>query len=176
MREAETQAEGEAGSMQGARCGTRSQDSRIAPWAKGRCKTPEPPRDHLHFFLKVSIDSFFSHYEMEIQLTDNVSFRGTAWWSDICIYWEMISTLFFFLRHPTSQLQLPIFPPLCSPTRPSASQTWSSQHRNETLILQPILDSPHPIDNQKIPLHPSVSPGETQDGGSYLFAYGFIFK
>ena len=44
-REAETQAEGEAGSMQGAQCGTRSQDSRIAPWAKGRRQTAEPPRD-----------------------------------------------------------------------------------------------------------------------------------
>ena len=35
-REAETQAEGEAGSMPGAQDGTRSRDSRIAPWAKGR--------------------------------------------------------------------------------------------------------------------------------------------
>ena len=35
-KEAETQAEGEAGSMQGARCGTQSQNSRITPWAKGR--------------------------------------------------------------------------------------------------------------------------------------------
>ena len=35
-REAETQAEGEAGSMPEARRGTRSQDSRIVPWAKGR--------------------------------------------------------------------------------------------------------------------------------------------
>ena len=34
MREAETQAEGEAGPMQGAGRGTRSQDSRIRPWAK----------------------------------------------------------------------------------------------------------------------------------------------
>ena len=46
-REAETQAEGEAGSMQGARRGTRSRDSRMAPWAKGRCQTSEPPRDPL---------------------------------------------------------------------------------------------------------------------------------
>ena len=30
-REVETQAEGEAGSMQGARCGTRSQDLRVMP-------------------------------------------------------------------------------------------------------------------------------------------------
>ena len=40
---AETQAEGEAGSMQGARCGTRSWVSRIMPWAKGRTK----PLSHL---------------------------------------------------------------------------------------------------------------------------------
>ena len=33
-REAEKQAEGEAGSMPGAQHGTRSRDSRIAPWAK----------------------------------------------------------------------------------------------------------------------------------------------
>ena len=51
-REAETQAEGEEGSMQGARHGTRSQDSRIAPLAKGRGQTTEPPRDPL-FFLKI---------------------------------------------------------------------------------------------------------------------------
>ena len=37
-REAETQAEGEAGSMQGAQCGTRSQDPRIPPWAEGGAK------------------------------------------------------------------------------------------------------------------------------------------
>ena len=36
-REAETQAEGEAGSMQGAPCGTRSRDPWITTWAKGRC-------------------------------------------------------------------------------------------------------------------------------------------
>ena len=47
--EAKTQAEGETGSMQGARCGTQSRDSRIVPWAKGRCQTAEPPRDLLFF-------------------------------------------------------------------------------------------------------------------------------
>ena len=35
-REAETQAEGAAGSMQGALHGSRSQDPGIMPWAKGR--------------------------------------------------------------------------------------------------------------------------------------------
>ena len=37
-REAETQAEGEAGSLQGARHGTRSQVSRIMPWAESGTK------------------------------------------------------------------------------------------------------------------------------------------
>ena len=39
-RETETQAEGEAGSLWGGWCGTRSQD----PWAEGRRSTTEPPR------------------------------------------------------------------------------------------------------------------------------------
>ena len=43
MREAETQAEGEAGSMPGAPRGTRSWDPRIMPWAIGRRETTEPP-------------------------------------------------------------------------------------------------------------------------------------
>ena len=43
LREAETQAEGEAGSMQEARCGTRSRDSRITPWAKGSAKPLSHP-------------------------------------------------------------------------------------------------------------------------------------
>ena len=42
-REAETQAEGEAGSMQGARHGIQSQVSRIRPWAEGGAK----PLSHL---------------------------------------------------------------------------------------------------------------------------------
>ena len=44
-REAETQEEGEAGSMLEARHRTRSPNSRIASWAKGRRQTAEPPRD-----------------------------------------------------------------------------------------------------------------------------------
>ena len=42
-RGAETQAEGKAGSMQGAQW-LRSWDSRITPWDEGRCSTTEPPR------------------------------------------------------------------------------------------------------------------------------------
>ena len=37
-REAETQAEGETDSTQGARCGTPSQVPRIPPWAEGGAK------------------------------------------------------------------------------------------------------------------------------------------
>ena len=54
QREAETQAEGKPGSMQGARCGIRSQVSRITPWAKCRCHPGVPP-----FF------SFKKHYKSE---------------------------------------------------------------------------------------------------------------
>lgn len=43
--EAETQAEGEAGSLGGARYRTWSQDPRITPeWKEGRCSTAEHPR------------------------------------------------------------------------------------------------------------------------------------
>ena len=49
--EAETQAEGEAVSLQEAWCGTRSQDSRIMTWAEGTRSTAEPPR-HPQFFFK----------------------------------------------------------------------------------------------------------------------------
>ncbi|XP_072580464.1 nuclear receptor subfamily 1 group I member 2 isoform X3 [Vulpes vulpes] len=44
MREAETQAEGEAGSSRGARCGTRSHDPGVTPWAQSRRSTTGPPR------------------------------------------------------------------------------------------------------------------------------------
>ena len=44
----------------GARCGTRSRVSRIAPWAKGRHQTAAPPRDpeYYLFLLKIFIYSF----------------------------------------------------------------------------------------------------------------------
>ena len=40
---AETQAEGEAGSMQGARRGTRSRVSRVTPWTEGGAKPLSHP-------------------------------------------------------------------------------------------------------------------------------------
>ena len=45
QREAETQAEREAGSTQEAPCGTLSWDSKNTPWAKDRRSIAELPRD-----------------------------------------------------------------------------------------------------------------------------------
>ena len=50
-REAETQAEGEAGSTQGAQHGTRSWVSRIMPWAKGGAKLLSHPGIPLRCFF-----------------------------------------------------------------------------------------------------------------------------
>ena len=50
-REAETWAEREAGSMQGTRCGTPSQDPRIMTGAEGRHSTPEPSRCPIYVFI-----------------------------------------------------------------------------------------------------------------------------
>ena len=55
-REAETQTEAEAGSTQEARRRTRSQVSRIIPWAEGRRSTAESPRDPpKHLFLCIKM-------------------------------------------------------------------------------------------------------------------------
>ena len=62
-REAETQAEGETGSLWGTWCRTRFQDPGITTWAEGRCSTTEPPRSPIFssssIILKVSW--FISH-------------------------------------------------------------------------------------------------------------------
>ena len=59
QREAETQAEGAAGSLQGAWCGTRSQDPGIMPWAEGRHLTTEPPRCPYNFISFKHMLTFF---------------------------------------------------------------------------------------------------------------------
>ena len=97
-RQVETQAEGEAGSLRGARCGTRSwsRDRGITPWAEGRCSTTEPPRrpGGLIFWMNSRLSSswviglFFLSYpksflchELNPQLHDPVSslFRFRHW-------------------------------------------------------------------------------------------------
>ena len=53
QREAETQAEGEAGSTQGAQRGTPSWVFRITPWAEGRAK-PLSHQASLFFLFKAT--------------------------------------------------------------------------------------------------------------------------
>ena len=60
-REAETQAEGEADSMPGVQRRTRSWDSRIMPWAKGRRQTAEPPRDPQNCILNPGLSHSKTH-------------------------------------------------------------------------------------------------------------------
>ena len=61
-REAETQAEGgETGSMQGSRCGTRSQDPGIMPWAKGKYSTTESPRGPYSILIFIFWESKCTH-------------------------------------------------------------------------------------------------------------------
>ena len=55
-RDRQRQAGGEAGSMQGTRCETQSQDSRIMPWAEGKHSTAEP---HRHPFFTIFILFFW---------------------------------------------------------------------------------------------------------------------
>ena len=70
-REAETQAEGEAGSIQGARCKTRSQDLGITPWAQGDTKPlshPGIPVITVSFFLFVFLFIIFFEIAFSFQL------------------------------------------------------------------------------------------------------------
>ena len=53
QREAETQAEGEAGSLWAARCGTRSRDPGITSWAEGGAKPLSPPGVPILFFCSL---------------------------------------------------------------------------------------------------------------------------
>ena len=82
--EAETQAEaeGEAGSMQGAQCGTRSPVSRIKPWAEGRCPTPEPPRHTCNYFF---LNSFSS-----VLVLLCFAYRGYLGFKDASVYGFLI--------------------------------------------------------------------------------------
>ena len=69
QREAETQVEGEAGSLLGARCRTRSQDPGMMPWVKGRCSTTEPSRcpNTETFCITQSMDPCTNHKVLQKQ-------------------------------------------------------------------------------------------------------------
>ena len=89
-REAQTQAEGEAGSMQGARRGTRSWVSRITPWAKGGAKLlshPSCPEGIFFFFPEgISLDILLHFFPLG---TGNVIFLVTT--SD-CPFSRLVSS------------------------------------------------------------------------------------
>ena len=80
-----TQAEGEVGSLQGARCGTGSRDSRNTPWAEGGRSTFEPPRcpDNLNWELDRSWYPKFClfHGPHNHSSKLEVSSRATMSWS-----------------------------------------------------------------------------------------------
>ena len=70
-RERQRHRQGEAGPMQGARCGTRFRVSRITPWAEGGAKPlshpgcPDPHFLSSVFFGFYSFSSFFSFFYRE---------------------------------------------------------------------------------------------------------------
>ena len=96
-REAETQVEGEAGSMQGAQRGTRSGDSRITPWAEGRyfnCWATQVSQDFILFyfflffifFVKTKIlflSKLYSQCGAQIHKPETRVARSTDWASQV---------------------------------------------------------------------------------------------
>ena len=76
MRETER----EAGSMQGARCGTRSRVSRIVPWAEGSTKPLSPPGcPSMVFFCVCFTTSFLLCYKEYVSfffMKESISFSS----------------------------------------------------------------------------------------------------
>ena len=67
--------EREAGSMQGAQCGTRSRDSRIMPWSEGRPSTAEPP-GHTYPGYFNSFSYFPTHQLKALKLVEGMHFSS----------------------------------------------------------------------------------------------------
>ena len=80
-RERHIQEGGEAGSLQGARCGTWSRGSRIMPWAKGRCSTTEAPRcpNNMAFEIWQVWTQFISLPQCFTSLSFNVLMCTMGW-------------------------------------------------------------------------------------------------
>ena len=70
-REAEIQAEREAGSMQGARREIRFWDPRITPWVEGRCSTAKPPKCPTSSTFYINLNLGFSDYACYVNLNQN---------------------------------------------------------------------------------------------------------
>ena len=73
---AETWAEGEAGSLQGAGCGTQSQNSGDQALAEGRCSTAEPlRRPHTLNFFK-STEKYIYYKYLPIYIINIIMFTS----------------------------------------------------------------------------------------------------
>ena len=73
--EAETQAEGKAGSLWGPLCGTQSQDPKITPWAKGRRSTTEPsrcPQRNLLRYLGFGVPGWLGQLHVKLLISGQV--------------------------------------------------------------------------------------------------------
>ena len=97
-RERKTQAEGEAGSMQGARCGTRFWVSRIIPQAEGDAK----PLGHwgypvLNIFKGSSVFSLLLSSQIcsSHQTKDGSSGESLFCWHVFLPFWNLVDLAFF---------------------------------------------------------------------------------
>ena len=133
--------------MQGAQCGTQSRDSRITPWAKGRCSTTKPPmRPHLQHskimphiresysltldrcYISIVLYHFITKFKIEAHTINRV-------YTDIVVI--CFSFLYFFFsglglsqtkpsHHPfLPQGPISIHLHLCSLIAPIPSPAWS---------------------------------------------------
>ena len=83
---------GRSRSLQGAWCGTRSQDPEIMTWAKGRCSTTEPPRcPSNHFSMSfalcltngsIILKPDISHVCSKAGFSWSYLFQGIIGWSE----------------------------------------------------------------------------------------------
>ena len=97
--------------MQGGQCGTGSRDSRIMPWAEGRCSTAEPPRHPIpcifFFFLLfclystsaalIKFTSFISLYWFESYVFCFYSLSSYLFISNICVCLHSLNLMFILL-------------------------------------------------------------------------------
>ena len=74
VRLAETQAEGEAGCMQGAQCGNRSWVSRMTPWAAGSAKPLSHPGIPNTNFFKLHHEISYQH-KNDLSMANIVTFH-----------------------------------------------------------------------------------------------------
>ena len=101
-RQREREREAEIGSTQGARRGTQSRDSRIAPWAKGRHQTPEPPRDPCSFEFSLRLLRHLLYDLFEAQSSPHLSVNSGG----LCFFWHWAPLLSWICSSHTTSAQI----------------------------------------------------------------------